>query len=37
MTVTGTYASGTGTDGETPPALTATEVTEIATPSQTYE
>lgn len=35
--VVGTYATGTGTDGRTPPALAATEVTEIATPSQTYE
>jgi uncharacterized repeat protein (TIGR03943 family) len=37
VTVTGTYASGTGTDGSTPPVLTATAVEETAAPTQTYE
>ncbi|MFB9314586.1 TIGR03943 family putative permease subunit [Nocardioides plantarum] len=37
--VTGTYATGTGTDpdGRTPPAVTATTVEEIPTPAETYE
>jgi uncharacterized repeat protein (TIGR03943 family) len=35
--VTGTYVGDTGTDGQAPPALDATEVEQIATPDQTYE
>ncbi|GAA5142603.1 TIGR03943 family protein [Nocardioides marinquilinus] len=35
--VTGTYASGTGTDGTTPPTITAAEVVEVEEPRQTYE
>ncbi|WP_170981446.1 TIGR03943 family putative permease subunit [Nocardioides dongxiaopingii] len=37
VTVTGTYVPGSGTDGRTPPVLTATDVEQIATPKQTYE
>jgi uncharacterized repeat protein (TIGR03943 family) len=35
--VTGTYAPGTGTDGTTPPTITAAEVVEVEEPKQTYE
>lgn len=37
VTVTGTYESGTGTDGSTPPVITATAVEETTAPTQTYE
>lgn len=37
VTVTGTYAAGSGTDGTSPPVLTATGVEEIDAPTQTYE
>lgn len=35
--VVGTYAAGSGTDGRTPPVITAAEVTETDAPAQTYE
>lgn len=37
VAVTGTYEAGTGTDGRTPPVISASGVEEIAAPTQTYE
>lgn len=37
VNVTGTYATGTGTDGRTPPVITAAEIEQIKAPANTYE